>query len=52
MDTKALRYYYHTQYNSRLRVIDLKAVDFTKNKITYVPMDKEKKQDIENVVIP
>ena len=52
MDTKALRYYYHTQYNSRLRVIDLKAVDFTKNKITYVPMDKEKKQDFENVVIP
>jgi len=52
MDTKALRYYYHTQYNSRLRVMDLKAVDFTKNKITYVPMDKEKKQDFENVVIP
>jgi len=52
MDAKALRYYYHTQYNSRLRVIDLRAVDFAKNKITYIPMDKEKKQDLENVVIP
>lgn len=52
MDTKALRYYYRTQYNSRLRVVDLKAVDFAKDKITYVPMDSEKKQDFQKVVIP
>ncbi|WP_419177106.1 linear amide C-N hydrolase [Desulfosediminicola sp.] len=52
MDTKALRYYYRTQYNSRLRVIDLKAIDFGKDNITYVPMDLEKGQDFQKVVIP
>lgn len=52
IDTRALRYYYRTQYNSRLRVIDLKTVNFTRNKITYVPMDQRKKQDYQMVVIP
>lgn len=51
MDTKALRYYYRTQYNSRLRVVDLKAIDLSKDKITYVPMDSEKKQDYETVTV-
>jgi len=51
IDTKALRYYYRTQYNSRLRVVDLKAIDFAKDRITYVPMDSEKKQDYETVTV-
>lgn len=52
MDTKALRYYFRTQYNSRLRVVDLKAVDLAKDKITYVPIDPEKKQDFDRVAVP
>ncbi len=51
MDTKALRYYYRTQYNSRLRMVDLKSIDLSKDKITYVPMDSEKKQDYETVTV-
>ena len=51
MDTKALRYYYHTQYNSRLRVVDLKNIDFSKGTIRYKPMDKEKKQDYEIISV-
>ena len=52
MDTKGLRYYYRTQHNSRLRVVDLKAVDLGKDKITYVPLDADKKQDLQMVVVP
>jgi len=52
MDTKALRYYFRTQHNSRLRVVDLKAVDLAKDKITYVPIDPEKKQDFDRVAVP
>jgi len=51
IDTKALRYYYRTQYNSRLRMVDLKAIDLSKDKIIYVPMDSEKKQDYETVTV-
>jgi len=47
MDTKALCYYYRTQYNSRLRIVDLKTVDLSKGAIRYKPMDREKKQDYE-----
>ena len=52
MDTKALRYYYRTQWNSRLRFVDLKDADLNGNEITYVPLDSGKKQDYEKVVIP
>ena len=38
--------------NSRLRVVDLKAVDLAKDKITYVPIDPEKKQDFHRVAVP
>jgi choloylglycine hydrolase len=51
MDTKSLRYYYKTQYNFRLREVDLKAVDFTKGKIRYQPLDHGKKQDYETVTV-
>ena len=51
MDTKALRYYYRTQYNYRLRIIDLKTIDFNKGTIRCTPMDREKKQDYEIIGI-
>ena len=49
-DTKTLIMYYHTQHNRRVRKIDLKKVDFEKSReLIRLPLDKEKKQDIEDV---
>lgn len=49
-DSKALNYYYTTQFNSRVRLVDLTKVDFTKEDFTIVPIDAEPKQDTEEVV--
>ena len=49
-DTKNLVMYYHTQHNRRVRKINLGKVDFEKSReIVRLPLDKEKKQDIEDV---
>ncbi len=49
-DTKNLIMYYHTQHNRRVRKIELARVDFEKSReIIRRPLDKEKKQDIEDV---
>jgi choloylglycine hydrolase len=50
-DTKNLVYYYHTQHNRKVRMVDLKRIDFSPNKagIVHVPLDKHKSQDIEDV---
>ena len=50
-DTKNLKYYYHTQHNRKVRMVDLKKIDFSPNKggIKHFPLDKQKSQDIENV---
>ncbi len=44
--------YYHTQHNRRIRMIDLKRIDFANmgNKIVYLPIDKRKEQDIEDII--
>ncbi len=49
-DMKNLVLYYHTQHNRRVRMIDVKALDFDQIKqIVHAPLDREKRQDIENV---
>lgn len=50
-DTKNKILYYHTQHNRRVRMIDLKAIDFSKkvDSIIHLPLDKSKEQDIENI---
>jgi len=50
-DTKNLIYYYHTQHNRKVRMIDLKKIDFSLNKsgIRRFPLDRQKSQDIEDV---
>ena len=50
-DTRNLKYYYHTQHNRRLRMVDLKRIDFSpkKLKVKRFPLDKQKSQDIEDV---
>ncbi len=49
-DTKNRVMYYHTQHNRRVRKVDLAKIDFTKSsKLIQMPLDKESKQDIEDV---
>jgi choloylglycine hydrolase len=50
-DSKNLKYYYHTQNNRQVRMVDLNQIDFSKNPdaIRHVEMDKSRKQNIENV---
>ncbi|WP_297440427.1 choloylglycine hydrolase family protein [Sulfurimonas sp.] len=42
---------YHTQHNRRVRQLNMKKIDFGNmgKKIVHLPLDKEKKQDIENI---
>lgn len=50
-DTKNLKLYYHTQHNRKVRMVDLKKIDFSPNKegLKRFPLDKQKSQDIEDV---
>lgn len=49
-DTKNLVLQYHTQHNRRVRQLDLTKIDFAKPKtLIRIPLDKEKRQDIENI---
>ena len=50
-DTNQKVLYYHTQHNRRVRKVDLTAIDFSAlgDSITYLPLDKKKEQDVENI---
>ena len=50
-DSQALKYYYHTQHNRQLRMVDLNKIDFTSNsaQIRHIVLDKDKNQSIEDV---
>ena len=52
-DLSSLKFYYHTQFDRRLRCVDLKKLDFSPGK-EYVPkpLDKIRKQAIEDVTFP
>lgn len=43
--------YYRTMYNSTIRRIDLGTIDFSKVKFQVMPLDKEKRQSIESIVV-
>lgn len=51
IDTGSLVYYYHTQHNRKVRMIDLKRIDFTQSKagIRHLPLDRVEEQEIEDV---
>jgi choloylglycine hydrolase len=50
-DTKNKVMYYHTKHNRRVRMIDIMKIDFAvPAKLTRLPLDKEKKQDIEDIL--
>lgn len=49
-DTRNLVLYYHTAHNRRVRMVDLKKIDFGSRKdIQRMPMDRVAEQDIEDV---
>ncbi len=49
-DTRDKIFYYHTQHNRRVRMIDLNKIDFSSfNQIEHFPLDKIKAEDIEDV---
>ncbi len=49
-DTKNRVLYYHTQNNRRVRMVDLKKIDFSKTgELVRLPLDKQKSQGIEDV---
>ena len=50
-DTGNRMIYYRTMYNSNIRCIDLKRIDFEKVKYHSEPLDKEKKQPVELITI-
>ena len=50
-DTHNCKIYYRTMYNSNIRCIDLKSIDFDKVKYQSEPLDKIKKEPIEMISI-
>ena len=49
-ETKNRVLYYHIQNNRRVRMVDLKKIDFAKTgELVRLPLDKQKSQDIEDV---
>ena len=50
-DQKEMRFYYRTAYNSSIRCIDLKAIDFAKVKYQSHPLDDVKQEPVQMVKI-
>ncbi|MBQ8501187.1 MAG: choloylglycine hydrolase family protein [Bacteroides sp.] len=50
-DTRNCRLYYRTMYNSNIRCIDLRSIDFDNTAYQVSPLDEEKRQPIEMVQI-
>ena len=50
-DTHNKVFYYHTQHNRRVRMLDIRAIHFDGlgKEIVHIPLDREKKQDIKDV---
>jgi choloylglycine hydrolase len=50
-DTRNLKYYYHTQHNRTVRMVDLNKIDFSppRVEIKRYALDKQKSQDFEDV---
>lgn len=50
-DQQALRLYYRTGFDSTIRCIDLKAIDFSKVKMQHAPLDPVRTQPVEMIKI-
>jgi len=47
-DIRNRRYYYWTEHNRRMRVVDLSKLDFGGSKVQTIPLDKARREDIED----
>ncbi len=47
-DIKNRRYYWWTEFNRRMRVVDLKNLDFTGKEIRHIPIDEVRKEDVKD----
>jgi choloylglycine hydrolase len=53
IDTRNRKFYYHTMHNRRVRMVDLNKIDFgALDGLKFLPLDREKAQDIEIVDLP
>jgi choloylglycine hydrolase len=50
-DTQSLLYYYRTMNNHRIRVVDLRTIDFSKGRIRSQPLDPKLEQDYQKVIV-
>ena len=50
-DTKGLKFYWRTCWNSTIRCIDLTSIDFAKVKYTVEPLDKVREQSVEMIKV-
>jgi len=46
-DIRNRRYYYWTEHNRRMRLVDLSKLDFGGSKAQAIPLDKVRREDIE-----
>ena len=51
IDLTNRKVYYRTAYNSNIRCIDMKQIDFSKVKYQAFPLDKELVQPIEEIIV-
>lgn len=52
MDSRNLRFYYHTMHNRRVRMLDFNEIDFeTLDTLTKLPLDRVDEQDIEEITL-
>lgn len=47
-DIKNKRYYYWTEYNRRMRLVDLSKLNFNGDKVQAIPLDQVRQEDIQN----
>ena len=51
VDTKGLKMYWRTCWNSTIRCIDLTSIDFAKVKYTVFPLDRVRQQSVEMITV-
>jgi choloylglycine hydrolase len=47
-DIRNKRYYYWTEFNRRMRMVDLSKLDFSGNPILTIPLDEDRSEDIKD----
>ena len=48
-DTKSKVFYYHTQHNRRVRMVDLSKINFSGKKVRHIMLDESKQQDVKDI---